>query len=132
MTIPTTRTQPGRTQVVRIWRQNRCLRAGTIGAYLLWVRRFKAYCSAEDLKEVRSSPWRASIPSRPGMPATAASIPARPSRARAAPCGPGPWRWRCWAVRLPHGNRHRNQEHGPARYWRNSRRISPGIEAIRR
>ncbi len=52
MTIPTTRTQPGRTQVVRIWRQNRCLRAGTIGAYLLWVRRFKAYCSAEDLKEV--------------------------------------------------------------------------------
>jgi integrase/recombinase XerD len=52
MTIPTTRTQPGRTQVVRIWRQNRCLRAGTIGAYLLWVRRFKAYCRSEDLKEV--------------------------------------------------------------------------------
>ncbi len=51
MTIPTTGTQPRRTQVVRIWRQNRCLRSSTVGLYLLWVRRFKAYCRAQDLEE---------------------------------------------------------------------------------
>lgn len=51
MTVPTTGTQPRRTQVVRIWRQNRCLRSSTIGLYLLWVRRFKAYCCAQDLEE---------------------------------------------------------------------------------
>jgi len=52
MTIPTTGTQPRRTQVVRIWRQNRCLRSSTIGVYLLWVQRFKAYCRAQKLAEV--------------------------------------------------------------------------------
>jgi len=51
MTIPTTGTQPRRTQVVRIWRQNRCLRSSTIGVYLLWVQRFKAYCRAQELEE---------------------------------------------------------------------------------
>ncbi len=49
-TTPTTGTQPRRTQVVRIWRQNRCLRSSTIGLYLLWVRRFKTYCRAQDLE----------------------------------------------------------------------------------
>jgi integrase len=52
MTIPTTGTQARRTQVVRIWRQNRCLRSSTIGLYLLWVGRFKAYCHAQELAEV--------------------------------------------------------------------------------
>jgi len=52
MTIPTTGTQPRRTQVVRIWRQNRCLRSSTIGVYLLWVQRFKAYCRAQKIEEV--------------------------------------------------------------------------------
>ncbi len=52
MTIPTTGTQQRRTQVVRIWRQNRCLRSSTIGVYLLWVQRFKAYCRGQKIKEV--------------------------------------------------------------------------------
>lgn len=52
MTIPTTGTQQRRTQVVRIWRQNRCLRSSTIGVYLLWVQRFKAYCRGPKIKEV--------------------------------------------------------------------------------
>ena len=52
MTIPTTSTQPRRTQVVRIWRQNRCLRSNTISVYLLWVQRFKAYCRGQKIKEV--------------------------------------------------------------------------------
>ncbi len=51
MTVPTTGTEPRRTQVVRIWRQNRCLRSSTIGLYLRWVRRFKTYCRAQDLEE---------------------------------------------------------------------------------
>jgi integrase/recombinase XerD len=50
-TTPTTGTQPRRTQVVRIWRQNRCLRSSTIRRYLRWVRRFQAYCRAQDLEE---------------------------------------------------------------------------------
>ena len=52
MTIPTTGIQPRRTQVVRIWRQNRCLRSSTIGVYRLWVQRFKTYCRARELEEV--------------------------------------------------------------------------------
>ena len=51
MTIPTIGTEPRRTQVVRIWRQNRCLRSSTIGVYVLWVQRFKAYCRAQELEE---------------------------------------------------------------------------------
>ncbi|MDZ7751525.1 MAG: site-specific integrase [Gammaproteobacteria bacterium] len=51
MTIPTS-TQPRRTQVVRIWRQNRCLRSSTIGVYLLWAQRFRAYCRTQKLVEV--------------------------------------------------------------------------------
>jgi hypothetical protein len=51
MTISTTGTQPRRTQVVRIWRQNRCLRSSAIRLYLRWVRRFQAYCRAQDLEE---------------------------------------------------------------------------------
>jgi len=49
MTIATTPMPPRRMQVVRIWRQNRCLRSSTIGVYLLWVQRFKAYCCALEL-----------------------------------------------------------------------------------
>jgi len=52
MTTSPADTQPRRTQVVRIWRQNRCLRSSTIGLYLLWVRRFNAYCRAQQLGEV--------------------------------------------------------------------------------
>jgi integrase len=52
MTTPTTAIQPQRTQVVRIWRQNRCLRSSTIGVYGLWVQRFKTYCRARELDEV--------------------------------------------------------------------------------
>ncbi len=51
MTIPTTDAQPRTTQVVRLWRENRCLRSSTIGVYLLWVHRFKAYCRTQDLEE---------------------------------------------------------------------------------
>jgi integrase len=51
MTMPITGTQPRCTQVVRIWRQNRCLRSSTIGVYLLWVQRFKAYCRIRGLAE---------------------------------------------------------------------------------
>ena len=49
--MSTTGTQPRRTQVVRIWRQNRCLRASTIGVYRLWVQRFKTYCRTQALEE---------------------------------------------------------------------------------
>ncbi len=52
MTIPATDTQPRRAEVVRIWRENRCLRASSIRLYLRWVRRFKAYCRAQALEEV--------------------------------------------------------------------------------
>jgi integrase len=48
----TTVTWPRRAQVVRIWRENRCLRASSIGQYLRWVRRFKVYCRAQALEEV--------------------------------------------------------------------------------
>jgi len=51
MTVPTTDSQPRRTQVARVWRQNRCLRPSTIGLYLLWVQRFKAYCRVQELEE---------------------------------------------------------------------------------
>ncbi len=52
MSIPTTDTRPRRAEVVRIWRENRCLRASSIRLYLRWVRRFKAYCRAQALEEV--------------------------------------------------------------------------------
>jgi integrase/recombinase XerD len=51
MTMPRTGTQPRRTSVVRIWRQNRCLRASTIGVYRLWVQRFQTYCRTQELEE---------------------------------------------------------------------------------
>lgn len=51
MTILPTNTLPRRAQVVRIWRGNRCLRSSSIRQYLLWVRRFKAYCRAQALEE---------------------------------------------------------------------------------
>ena len=52
MTIPATDTHPRRAKVVRIWCENRCLRASSIRLYLQWVRRFKAYCRAQALEEV--------------------------------------------------------------------------------
>jgi site-specific recombinase XerD len=51
MTILATATQPQYTQVVRIWRENRCLRPSSIQLYLLWIQRFKAYCRAQALEE---------------------------------------------------------------------------------
>ena len=54
MTVPTTATQPRYSQVVRVWRENRCLRSSTIELYLLWVRRFKAYCRVQQALEEHS------------------------------------------------------------------------------
>ncbi len=51
MTILANDTQPRRAQVVRIWRENHCLRSSSIRQYLLWVRRFKLYCRTQALEE---------------------------------------------------------------------------------
>jgi len=52
MTIHATDAQPRRAEVVRVWRENRCLRPSSIRLYLRWVRRFKTYCHARALEEV--------------------------------------------------------------------------------
>ena len=41
----------GLREVVRLWRENRCLRESSITQYLHWVRRFKAYCREQALAE---------------------------------------------------------------------------------
>ena len=51
MAVLANATQPRRAQVVRIWRENHCLRSSSIRQYLLWVRRFKLYCRAQALEE---------------------------------------------------------------------------------
>lgn len=46
-----TDTHPSLRAVVRVWRENRCLRKNSIIQYLRWVRRFKAYCRGKAVKE---------------------------------------------------------------------------------
>ena len=41
----------GLREVVRLWRENRCLRENSIARYLQWVRCFKAYCREQALAE---------------------------------------------------------------------------------
>jgi len=46
-----TDTHPSIRVVVRIWRENRCLRKNSIIQYLRWIRRFKAYCRGKAVNE---------------------------------------------------------------------------------
>ena len=40
-----------RSAVLRIWRENHCLRESSIAVYLRWIEHFKAYCHGRDLDE---------------------------------------------------------------------------------
>ncbi len=44
-TVPTT------AEMLRVWRADRCVQDSSAGVYLLWVRRFRAYCAQRRLNE---------------------------------------------------------------------------------
>lgn len=44
-------TAPPLAEAVRVWRENHCLREGSIALYRHWVRRFQVYCRSQALEE---------------------------------------------------------------------------------